>query len=76
MRRGQDSPADKSLKRPGREPWNGRKDSKVVFIITALTPGLIPGALCRLLIEKSFWLLHVLPSSRAFIRVQSKHGKD
>jgi len=53
MRRGQDSPANKSLKRPGREPWNGRKDIKVVLIITAFTPGLAPGVLYRLLIDLS-----------------------
>jgi len=51
MRRGQDSPADKSLKRPGREPWNGRKDIKVMLIIAAFTTGLTPGVLCRLLME-------------------------
>jgi hypothetical protein len=32
------------------EPWNGRKDIKVV-LIKAFTPGLTPGVLCRLLIE-------------------------
>ena len=26
MRRGQDSPVNKSLKKPAREPWNERKD--------------------------------------------------
>ena len=30
MRRGQNSPVDKSLKRPAREPRNGRKDFMVL----------------------------------------------
>jgi len=51
MRRGQNSPADKSLKRPGREPWNVRKDIKVTLIIKAFTTGLAPEVICRLLIE-------------------------
>jgi hypothetical protein len=44
MRRGQNSTAYKSLKRPGREPWNGRKDIKVVSS-KALTHELTPGVL-------------------------------
>ena len=40
---GEDSPVDTSLKRPGREPWNGRKYIKVLLIIKAFTPGLTPG---------------------------------
>ena len=47
MRRGQDSPADTSLKRSrlAGEPWNGRKDVKVSLIIKAFIPGLKPGLL-------------------------------
>jgi hypothetical protein len=45
MRRGQNSPADKSLKRLGWEPWNGRKEIKVA-LIKAFTYGLTPGVLC------------------------------
>jgi hypothetical protein len=56
MRRGQESPADKSLKRPGREPWNGRKNIKVLLIIMAFTLGLTPGVLYQILIKYKYYL--------------------
>jgi len=35
MRRGQNSPVNKSLKKPAREPWNERKDSMACAYLDA-----------------------------------------